>query len=48
MLGGAGLGAAVVMAAAFAAADLSAWFRALVFVPLYAGALGFFQYREKT
>jgi len=42
------LGAAALLAAALHALDASAPLRTLVFVPLYAAGLGFFQYRAKT
>ena len=48
LLGAVSLAAAVAAAAAFAAAGAGIAARALVALPLYGAALGFFQFREKT
>ena len=48
ILGGASLAAGVALALALAAADAALLLRALVALPLYGAALGFFQFREKT
>ena len=40
--------ASVAFASALAAVDAHRALRALIAIPLYAAALGFFQYREKT
>lgn len=39
---------AAILAATLAAVDADTVLRALVALPVYGGALGFFQYREKT
>jgi hypothetical protein len=48
ILGGLGLVAAAALAATLAAADAPVAMRAIVALPLYGAALGFFQHREKT
>lgn len=46
--GAASLAVAIIAGAALAAADAGMAARALVILPLYIAALGFFQHREKT
>ena len=48
LLGSASLAAAVALALALAAADAVLPLRAIVLLPFYGAALGFFQFREKT
>lgn len=48
VLGISALVVAAAVAAALAAADAHVLIRALVALPLYGAALGFFQYREST
>lgn len=48
VFGAVALLASLALAATLAALDAHLAVRALIAVPLYASALGFFQYREKT
>jgi hypothetical protein len=48
MLGGFSLAAAIALALALEAFDTWPLLRALVMLPLYSAALGFFQFRRKT